>query len=106
MTKPLKSLHEFDLSRIMGNDAPAALVRPASTPTPLAFPALARPRATPPGAPAPQSLSPCVRPHTAVSGPTSGHGARKGVRANGVGGAASAFPGLGSRGDLTGRVRT
>ena len=90
---------------ILKKDTPRAALA-AATPTPLAFPALAPARATPRGAPAPQSLSPSLRPHAAISGPTASFWARWGFGANGVGGAALACPGRGGRAGLAEGVRT
>jgi hypothetical protein len=106
MTKPLKSIQDLGHDLIITNHQVAALVRPALTPTPLAFPAPSRARRDPPGGPrAPVSLPLAPTPY-GYSGPTSGQGARKEVRVNGVGGAGLPYPGMESRGDLTGRVRT
>ena len=90
---------------ILKKDTPRAAAGLA-TPTPLAFPALARPRRDPPGGPrAPISLPLCVTPYS-HSGLTGWSEARTGERSNGVGGAALSYPGQRGRVGLTMGVRT
>ncbi len=94
------------LDLIMRNDARRALPAPASTPTPLAFPARRAPARDPRGGPrASISLPACVTP-CSHSGLPQGFGARVGICANGVGGAALACPGQGGRVHLAEWVRT
>ena len=99
------------VSRIIGNHkagrASAALVRTASTPTPLAFPASPPARRDPPGGPrAPISLTLSPTPYSLFGRTRAGIGARRGDGANGVGGVACVYPRQGAQKDLMPGVRT
>lgn len=90
---------------ILKKDTPRAAPA-AATPTPLAFPAPRARSRDPRGGPrAPISLAVAVTPYS-HSGLPGRFGARLGIVANGVGGAALAYPGHGGRARLAEGVRT